>query len=187
MTALILFSVGEGSEMSKACVSLLLFSLLVLIPTNVTAGDLFHPSPERHCLALNIYFEARSEPLIGKIGVGYVVLNRVRDGRFPESACAVVRQGGERLRYRCQFTWWCDGLSDRPANQNAWRQSLKLANLIYMGILPDPSGGALWYHADYVKPSWSKALTRSAKLGRHIFYVAPRTEAKLIKARDGGK
>lgn len=170
--------------MPKAFVVLLVFSSWFFMPAKVNASGPFHSMAERQCLALNIYFEARSEPLIGKIAVGHVVLNRMRDPRFPESACDVVRQGGERFRYRCQFTWWCDGLSDRPANERAWRQSMKLAHLIYLGVLSDPSGGALWYHADYVNPSWSKDLVRRAKLGRHIFYAAPQKKASLSDLND---
>jgi spore germination cell wall hydrolase CwlJ-like protein len=171
--------------MSKSWLALLLLSFLVPIPANAAAaGSHLQFGHERHCLALNIYFEARSEPLLGKITVGHVVLNRMRDRRFPKSACAVIRQGGYRVRYRCQFSWWCDGLSDRPANRRAWRQSVQIANLISVGALPDPSGGALWYHADYVKPSWSKSLSRRAKLGRHIFYVDLRTKAHAQKPQQ---
>ena len=66
------------------------------------------------CMALNIYHEARGEPIEGKIAVGHVVLNRAASRRFPGQICAVVKQGGENRRYRCQFSWWCDGRSDRP-------------------------------------------------------------------------
>lgn len=128
---------------------------------------------ERNCLALNIYFEARGEPLLGKIAVGQVVMNRVRDPRYPQSPCAVVRQGGERVRYRCQFTWWCDGLSDTPRNRKVWKESLYIADLIYRGVLADPTAGALWYHAVYVEPAWSKRLVKRANIGQHLFYIDP--------------
>ena len=52
------------------------------------------------CLALNIYHEARGEPPEGQLGVGWVVLNRVDDPRFPDSVCGVVLEGGEQ-RNRC--------------------------------------------------------------------------------------
>ena len=125
---------------------------------------------EVECVALNIYHEARGETVVGKLAVGHVVLNRMQDRRFPDRACAVVRQGGEKRRYRCQFTWWCDGRSDRPRDAQAWRQALDLANHIYAGMSVDPTGGALWYHADYVKPRWRKQLARGPMIGRHIFY-----------------
>ena len=48
-----------------------------------------------HCLALNIYHEARGESDFGKIAVAHVVMNRVKSHRFPNSICKVVMQGGE--------------------------------------------------------------------------------------------
>ncbi len=133
------------------------------------------PGDEIRCLALNIYFEARSEPEAGKRAVGHVVMNRVSSKRFPGTVCDVVRQGGELRRYRCQFSWWCDGRSDTPLNKREWNRSSEIALAVYWGRTEDPTAGALWYHADYVKPSWRKAFERGPQIGRHIFYSqAPR-------------
>ena len=78
---------------------------------------------------MNIYHEARGEPDAGKEAVGHVVLNRAADPRFPGQICDVVRQGGELPRYRCQFSWWCDGRSDAPRNVAAWQQARQVAAL----------------------------------------------------------
>jgi spore germination cell wall hydrolase CwlJ-like protein len=129
---------------------------------------------EINCLAKNIYFEARSEPIDGKLAVGHVVLNRVADTRYPTSICEVVRQGGEEPLNRCQFSWWCDGRSDKPKNARAWQQSLVLARVVFWGYSEDPTRGALWYHADYVKPVWRKVLPVGPKIGKHIFYLNDR-------------
>lgn len=125
---------------------------------------------EIQCLALNIYFEARSEPEAGKYAVGHVVLNRVADPRYPDSICEVVQEGGQETLHRCQFSWWCDGESDLPTEAAAWQQSKMIANYVYWGFSKDPTFGALWYHADYVRPSWRRALLRGPEIGRHIFY-----------------
>lgn len=137
--------------------------------TSVTV-DLSTMSEEMTCLALNIYFEARSEPVTGMLAVGHVVLNRVAHRNFPDTICGVVRQGGEIVRHRCQFSWWCDGRSDQPRNPVAWDAARLLAWFIYEGFTQDPTGGALWYHAEYVKPFWREAYFRGPKIGRHIFY-----------------
>jgi spore germination cell wall hydrolase CwlJ-like protein len=128
-------------------------------------------SEELKCLALTIYFESRGEPDAGKVAVGHVVMNRVNDPRFPGQVCKVVRQGGEWRRNRCQFSWWCDGRSDKPKDRRAWGLSQELANTIYAGVSEDPTEGALWYHADYVKPYWKNVFARGPKIGRHIFYA----------------
>ncbi|MDH3474796.1 MAG: cell wall hydrolase [Rhodospirillales bacterium] len=124
------------------------------------------------CLALNIYHEARSEPEAGKLAVGHVVLNRALDPRFPGSLCEVIKQGGESPLRACQFSWWCDGKSDLPRDDDAWAQSRILADLIFNGGSRDPTGGALWYHADYVDPPWRDKLVEGPKIGRHLFYFA---------------
>ena len=128
-------------------------------------------SDEITCLAQNIYFEARSEPADGMLAVGHVVLNRVTSKRFPNTVCSVVRQGGEQRRHRCQFSWWCDGRSDQPHNKVAWNAARLIAWFIYNGQTEDPTGGALWYHAEYVKPYWREAFVAGPQIGRHIFYL----------------
>jgi spore germination cell wall hydrolase CwlJ-like protein len=125
---------------------------------------------ELECLALTIYFEARGENKLGKLAVGHVVMNRAQNPLFPPEVCQVVRQGGEKLRYGCQFTWWCDGRSDQPRNRQAWERSKTLARAIYWDYSRDPTAGALWYHAETAQPPWRNKLTRSGKIGHHIFY-----------------
>jgi hypothetical protein len=123
---------------------------------------------EINCLALNIYFEARGETVDGKIAVGHVVMNRVADKRYPDKICKVVKQGGAKPRHRCQFSWWCDGRSDRP------RDLQVLARVIFWGYSEDPTGGALWYHANYSRPIWRRKLERGPTIGRHLFYLPNR-------------
>lgn len=140
---------------------------------------------ELRCLALNIYFEARGEADEGQRAVGHVVMNRVGSPRFPNTVCEVVQQGAADRLYHCQFTWWCDGLSNRPLEIDAWKSSMRLAFSVYVGKSKDPTGGALWYHADYVRPIWRTDLKRNCKIGTHIFY-AFNAEAKAAWARPDG-
>ena len=143
------------------------------------------PAAEIECLALNIYFEARGEPEAGQLAVGHVVMNRVASARFPGTVCGVIQQGGELRRYRCQFSWWCDGRSDKPRNKRLWEKSAELALSVYWGRSEDPTEGALWYHADYVKPYWRKDFERGPKIGRHIFYSqAPRGPQIASRSQD---
>jgi len=121
------------------------------------------------CLALTIYYEARGESERGQLAVGHVVMNRTRSVLFPANVCDVVREGGSQL-HRCQFSWWCDGRSDRPKDQAALRESLSLAEEIYHGCTRDPTAGALWYHSTAVKPSWSRSFGPGKRIDRHVFY-----------------
>ena len=154
--------------------------------TALAALDLQQPAterlePELDCLALNIYWEARSEPLLGQVAVAAVTLNRVAAPAFPDTVCAVVFQGEERGRHLCQFSWRCDGRADQPRNLVAWAEARRIARLALSDQVTDPTGGALWYHADHVLPPWAREMTLRARIGRHLFYA--RGEAP---AQDGG-
>lgn len=129
-------------------------------------------SKERHCLSQAIYFEARNQPVIGRIGVADVVLNRVADRRFPSSICGVVFQQIAE-GYGCQFSFACDGSMDQPREPRAWRQAEKLADVMFRGFQPPLTRFATFYHADYVSPSWASAFQVSHVIGDHIFYHPP--------------
>ncbi|HZD53014.1 MAG TPA: cell wall hydrolase [Woeseiaceae bacterium] len=124
---------------------------------------------ELRCLALTVYWEARSRTAEGQSAVAHVVLNRVASAKFPDTICGVVRQGGERPLHRCQFSWWCDGKSDRPFNAAAWRRSVSAARKAMAGG-HDPTGGALYFHNTTVKPAWIRRKIRTVRIGDHIFY-----------------
>jgi hypothetical protein len=160
-------ALGAGLGASLAAALALVLAPL-LWPAPASRPDL---SASLNCLALNIYHEARGEPVEGKIAVGQVVMNRVADPGFPTRICDVVTQGGAWPYDRCQFSWWCDGLSDRPDNPGAWTDSRDLARRILDGLVNDPTRGALWYHAEHVTPEWQSDFVRQGKIGRHVFYV----------------
>ena len=49
-------------------------------------------SKDEECLAHNIYYESQGESEEGKAAVGIVTINRVKDGGFGKTICAVVNQ-----------------------------------------------------------------------------------------------
>ena len=135
--------------------------LSALAASPVSAGQV--SKAERHCMAVNMYFEARDQTAVGQIAVGFVVLNRVASKHFPNTICKVVWQ-------RKQFSWTWDGKSDKPKEKAAWAASLALADIVLSGKYSDPTNGALFYHATYAKPYWTKAMVQTVQLGTHIFY-----------------
>lgn len=137
----------------------------------------FSSPAEHECLAKNIYFEARNQSVAGKIAVAQVVINRANSPRFPNTICKVVYQGikqknGSMKRHLCQFSWYCDGLSDKPINRAAWEESQLLASdamaLYKQGY--DGTSGAMWYHAKNVKPYWISDFDYVAHIDDHLFY-----------------
>lgn len=133
---------------------------------------------EVRCLALNVYFEARGEPLKGRYAVAAVTLNRVASPDFPNTICQVVLQGMEYGRDRCQFSWVCDGRSDHPSDAKAWRSARNVALNTLFRKPPDPTKGALYFHATRVRPAWSRVMVRVVRIGRHIYYRQPTTVAQ---------
>jgi len=116
------------------------------------------------CLALAIYFEARSEPVIGQLAVATVVLNRVKSPRWPDDICKVVWQ-------RKQFSFTHDGKSDRPKEKIAWKRSRMLADvMLNTATSYDFSKGSDHYHTKQVKPYWVASLDQKTVIGNHIFY-----------------
>jgi len=135
--------------------------------------------PQLYCLAKNIYFEARGDSLAGRYAVADVVLNRVRDIRYPNTICEVVHQGrqdsnGRMIRNRCQFSWYCDGKADNTPNAEMWRQSQAIAyQIVILGTFRGITEGATHYHATYVDPSWNKQMDDIGRIGAHLFFRAP--------------
>jgi spore germination cell wall hydrolase CwlJ-like protein len=144
--------------------------LAALTAPSGAARETLDSQRELDCLALNIYWEARSEPRVGQLAVAAVVLNRVADPAFPDTICDVVTEGAEHGRHRCQFSWHCDGEKDQPGNPAAWENALSVARLALDGAQDDPSRGALWYHSDRVRPAWSRNMAVIARIGGHLFY-----------------
>ena len=123
---------------------------------------------DKECLALNLYWEARGEGRRGMLAVGWVVLNRVDSRQFPDTVCAVVYQGGEQPP--CQFSWWCDGRSDRPRDYASWRASLAVAEELLSDPPPDITRQSLFYHATSIGYPWKRPRVQTTRIGGHVFY-----------------
>ncbi|MEO7634194.1 MAG: cell wall hydrolase, partial [Sphingomicrobium sp.] len=111
-------------------------------------------------------FEARGESVDGQLAVAKVVMNRAASGRYPPSYCATVKQPA-------QFSFVRSGRFP-PVNVDcaAWKRATAIARLALANAVPTISSDVLWYHADYVAPSWGRRLNMVSKIGQHIFYRA---------------
>lgn len=123
------------------------------------------------CLTLNVYHEAGSEPQKGKSAVAHVTLNRAKNKK--EKICKVVYE-------KDQFSWTKTRANLRKSKtrgeyainsqSEAWQSSLYAAKEAMNNLSVDPTNGAEFFHASYVKPKWSKKLEKTAKIGNHVFY-----------------
>ena len=160
-------------------------------PQTLTNGYVSREDVE--CMAKNIYFEARSDNMAGQFAVADVVLNRVKDKRYPNTICDVIYEGPVKekwktkqdpnlpaeereyipLRHRCQFSWYCDGKGDEPRPTPAWKDSVEIAEyIIRTPSLLDITDGATHYHADWMEkfPKWAHQKKKLVKIDTHIFY-----------------
>jgi spore germination cell wall hydrolase CwlJ-like protein len=122
------------------------------------------------CLADAVYFEARGEPIRGQMAVAQVVINRVFSGYYPHNICGVVYQNAHR-RFRCQFTFACDGLPERVNDPVAWERARHIARDALDGnFWLNDVGKATHYHARWVHPWWVHEMRRLDRIGVHTFY-----------------
>ena len=131
---------------------------------------------EKLCLAQAIYHEARGESREGQLAVANVIINRAMSKKYPSTICGVVFQNADKGRYRCQFTFACDGRSDMGRERSAWNRSIKMAEDAFYefqrgerpGVVPN---SVLFYHTTAVAPKWSHTFNRVAAIGSHVFYA----------------
>ena len=133
----------------------------------VQAYSVGQPLDEQtNCLATAVYFESRGEPLEGQLAVAEVVMNRAASGKYPASWCAVVKQ-------KAQFSFVRDGQFPHvDTGAASWARAEAIARIAAHKISTTLSEDVLWYHANYVAPSWGKRLNRVDTIGAHIFYRA---------------
>ncbi|WP_370190260.1 cell wall hydrolase [Qipengyuania sp.] len=136
-------------------------SLRELVDAMPAAGQL---SEELQCLAGTVYFESRGEPLEGQLAVAQVVINRAEDSRWPSSYCGVVYQ-------RAQFSFVKNGSMPRiRTGSKAWKRAQAIARIAHRGLWDSSAQDAVYFHARYVRPSWSRRKVALATIDTHIFY-----------------
>ena len=184
----LLFLVITNSSVNASSAFVSSISFLSVNPSILIKKDLIeralHQRQEAHCLALGLYHEARGETVLGQYAVGATILNRVRSTAYPSTVCRVVFQN-QHKKFRCQFSFACDGISDMPKNTDSFIKMRRLAKLlISKGIDREAKfigqnfhssfNGMTHYHRYDVRPVWSKKLKQISVLGNHIFFQSHR-------------
>ena len=104
-------------------------------------------------IARAINGEARGEPYEGQVAVGAVILNRVKDSKFPNTVAGVIYQKGA-------FTAVSDGQINQPIAEGS--TVLKAAQDALNGW--DPTGGAIYYFNPATATNkwiWSRPLIKT--------------------------
>jgi spore germination cell wall hydrolase CwlJ-like protein len=137
----------------------------------------FNLDNQYHCLASNIYWEARNQSLLGKIAIAQVTLNRVDNSKYPNTVCGVVTQtryypSGRIDLHSCQFSWYCDGNKDEPIETwgFSYDESFNLAVNFLEKRPIDVTAGSTHYHNVKIEPYWTASLQEVVEIEEHIFY-----------------
>lgn len=120
------------------------------------------------CLSRTIYWEAKGGSSEDMEAVASVVLNRLGNKDFPDTVCAVVKQGSEKSP--CQFSWWCDGRPDQVEEENRYSIAKEIARKALNQQLPDRTNGALFFHDHSASVDWSKTYIKTKEIGSFMFY-----------------
>ncbi len=144
---------------------LTIFLILVIniIETNVDNSKVYAASSgnssDLQLMARAINGEARGEPYEGQVAVGAVILNRVKDSKFPNTISGVIYQKGA-------FTAVSDGQINVAIKEGS--TVLKAAQDAMNGW--DPTGGAIYYFNPATATNkwiWSRPLIKT--IGKHRF------------------
>ena len=120
------------------------------------------------CLAMNIYWEARFEPVAGQFAVAYVTINRAHGEQ--DKVCHEVYK-------KKQFSWTNHAfdkkgklLAEYEPKGKRWEISKAIAHTA-LTTNADFTLGATHYHANYIAtPEWAYGMRHVATYGKHIFY-----------------
>lgn len=132
-----------------------------------TEDDVRYSKQDLFCMAKNIYHEAGSEPTLGKYAVAQVTINRMKSPQYKDTVCSVVFEP-------YQFSWanYHGRRWTTPRGEN-WQEAKRIArDVLENGKRIHGLDDALFYHATYVRPSWSRKFDRVTRIGLHIFYEA---------------
>ena len=125
---------------------------------NISYAATSHTS-DIQLMARAINGEARGEPYEGQVAVGAVILNRVKDSRFPNSISGVIYQSGA-------FTAVADGQINAPIDEGS--TVYKAAQDAMHGW--DPTGGCVYYfNPDTATNSWIWSRPHVKTIGKHRF------------------
>ncbi len=142
---------------------MLAFVILIVLGNNYTKQNVSYAATSNtsdlQLMARAINGEARGEPYEGQVAVGAVILNRVKDSRFPNSISGVIYQSGA-------FTAVADGQINSPIDEGS--TVYKAAQDAMNGW--DPTGGCVYYfNPDTATNSWIWSRPHVKTIGKHRF------------------
>lgn len=146
--------------------------------SGIVYGELNLTQAEMDMLTAIIYCESRGEPYDGQMAVGYVVMNRVRSTKFPNSLEAVLRQSKQfepvgSGRFDIVLTAYWEKVPG-VIDENAWNSCQRAAMVSVNG--GSNVGESLFFRTHKPVPQLAENLEAAGVpywiIGNHIFYYS---------------
>lgn len=142
---------------------ILIFISIVILDKNNTNSNISYAATSKtsdiQLMARAINGEARGETYEGQVAVGAVIMNRVKDSKFPNTIAGVIYQSGA-------FTAVADGQINAPIAEDS--TVYKAAQDAMNGW--DPTGGCLYYfNPDTATNKWIWSRPYVKTIGKHRF------------------
>jgi spore germination cell wall hydrolase CwlJ-like protein len=146
-------------EGGRKMLKLITFLSLITVSSSYDTSHI--DRQQTYCMAEAVYHEARGEPAIGQVAVAHVIMNRAESDAYPDTVCDVIRQP-------YQFSY--DPDSGIYYGSDEWESALEAAVFAKLGIVSDPTSGALHYYAhNKVRPSWADSFKVALIINNHTF------------------
>lgn len=145
---------GSNSEYSEFLQALVEHHIQIL-PRNIERDS------DVRCLALNIYYEARGEPILGRLAVANVTINRFLNSK--STICSIVYSPG-------QFEWTKKRL--RGPTGEDWYQALALSWVVLTQpeLIIDVTNNSTYFHSHRRTPGFFRRFDHTVTIGNHRFY-----------------
>ncbi len=128
-----------------------------MLSANKNSASGSYTNSDIQLLARLIYAEARGESYTGQVGVGAVVLNRVKSSSFPNTIAGVIYQ---------PYAFTC--VSDGQINYTPDKTAVRAAKDAMNGW--DPTYGCLYYYNPKIATSsWIYSRPTVVTIGSHVF------------------
>lgn len=149
-------TVGKLKTLVRSISICLVFVPLASITATLEAKS--YDNTQIQCIAQNAYHESRGEGDKGMLGTIFVVLNRVKDSRFPSTPCKVIAQPK-------QFEWW--GKGKKITEPEMYDKAKELVYEVLEGKHKDFTRGSIYFNAHHKAP---KGTMCTIRIGNHSFY-----------------
>mgnify|MGYP001597488135 CR=1 FL=1 len=161
----------------------------------LTDNNIFINLPPEKILALTAYGEARGEGAEGMMAVLNVINNRAQDSSFfdmniynatgsPYHAVALKQKQFSIFNFgdpnRPMLVSLAENFDNALSTNASLNQAYQLSKMLTQRVLTDNTSGAVYYHAQSIKPSWASSFIPVGNIGRHIFYA---TASSLERAK----